>query len=401
MRLLVATEFAPDAAGGGAAIVRQMLEKFPSEIEVFWWSVLPSKNPKKCVTKNLVKKHFCGVPPHKLMPQRKCKRLKAWILEHFWVFFAAADFRKTIQQVRPDCVWAIPHNWSILPLHQVLVREKYPVRYHVSLHDYLNVHGFGGCFGHALESRLRQQQDDLYMHAGSRDAICQAMADDLEQLTGRPAGFICRKGVSLEAIPPLVHEEGKHGLSPIRLAYAGSVLVPEDFKKLMGALCKLQQFHALELHLYGAHDHSKSPWFAHWMHQHGNMNEDELKRELSGMDWGISLMAFGDHDPSYNRFSFPAKFSTYLGAGIPVITLGHPESSVVRMARSYNVGVVLENLNPASVNRLKDALLKPNSKESYRLEILRCVSEEFDIIKMSNELLSTLMNKNNTSDRID
>ena len=37
MKLLVATEFPPDAAGGGAAIVRQMLLGFPGEVH--WWSI--------------------------------------------------------------------------------------------------------------------------------------------------------------------------------------------------------------------------------------------------------------------------------------------------------------------------------------------------------------------------
>ncbi len=50
-------------------------------------------------------------------------------------------------------------------------------------------------------------------------------------------------------------------------------------------------------------------------------------------------MALDDDDPRYNRFSFPTKFINYLAAGLPVITLGHPESSVVRMASEYQVGL--------------------------------------------------------------
>ena len=42
-RLLVATEFPPNAAGGGAAIVRQMLREWPAE-KLFWWSCFPDNN---------------------------------------------------------------------------------------------------------------------------------------------------------------------------------------------------------------------------------------------------------------------------------------------------------------------------------------------------------------------
>lgn len=54
-------------------------------------------------------------------------------------------------------------------------------------------------------------------------------------------------------------------------------------------------------------------------------------------------MALDDEDPRYNRFSFPTKFITYLAAGLPPIVMGHPESSVMKMAESYNVGVRITN----------------------------------------------------------
>jgi glycosyltransferase involved in cell wall biosynthesis len=388
MRILIATEFPPDAAGGGAAIVRQMLTEFPVGIEIFWWSVLPRKRAAKGWAAGVVKKHFCGASPGKLMPQRKFTRLKAWLLEHLWASFAANDFKKTLKEVRPDCVWVIPHNWSILPIHEVLVRQRYPARYHVSIHDYVDVHGFGKRFGYSLETRIRRQQDEIYKNSETRDAICQSMADDMERLTGKRADFICRKGVSLETLPPLDHSGRRNGTVPIRIAYAGTVVVHEDFKRLTEVLDSLRESHPLELHLYGAHDYGKAPWFGDWMEQHGNLNESELTRELSSMDWGISLMALGDHDPSYNRYSFPAKFSTYLAAGLPVITIGHRESSVVRMALEYNVGVVLDKLDHAAIVRLEKALIRPKAKEFHRSEIFRCAREQFDELKMRRELIS-------------
>ena len=43
-RLLVATEFPPNASGGGAAVVRQMLKDWPVD-RLFWWSPLPDNDP--------------------------------------------------------------------------------------------------------------------------------------------------------------------------------------------------------------------------------------------------------------------------------------------------------------------------------------------------------------------
>jgi len=121
------------------------------------------------------------------------------------------------------------------------------------------------------------------------------------------------------------------------------------------------------------------------MQQHGNLTEGDLKTALQQMDWGISLMSLEDKDPAYNRFSFPAKFCTYFGAGLPVITAGHPESSVMKMANQYNVGIQISDFNVPGA-AFSQALADPNVKEKYRPEILRCVCEQFDAEKMRQRL---------------
>lgn len=98
-------------------------------------------------------------------------------------------------------------------------------------------------------------------------------------------------------------------------------------------------------------------------------------------------MAFADEDPRYNRYSFLTKFITYLAAGLPVITLGHPESSVMQMAREYRVGLTSITSEVATLSsELRVALANPNLWESYGTEIQRCATTEFDASRMRSIL---------------
>ena len=98
-------------------------------------------------------------------------------------------------------------------------------------------------------------------------------------------------------------------------------------------------------------------------------------------------MALTDEDPRYNRFSFPTKFISYLAAGLPVITLGHPESSVVKMARAYEVGVCLTAADPQSISdQLAVALAETNPRSKYGAVIKQCALAEFDASRMRSRL---------------
>jgi hypothetical protein len=247
---------------------------------------------------------------------------------------------------------------------------------------------------------MRAMQNDLYSVAGSRDAICEPMSEDLERITGKKSSAMIRKGLEPEHLSWLAQPvEGKclaggEGKC-IRLAYAGSVLVEEEFSLLLNVLEKVRERTPLELHLFGAHNYSDRPWFRPWIVQHGNLTEEDLTSELRGMDWGISLMALHDDDPAYNRFSFPAKFCTYFSAGLPVLTVGHPESSLAKIANAYKVGVHLKSLETESMrsgwlSELSATLADAGAKLQYRAEMLRCIRDQFQAEEMRETLWKLL-----------
>ena len=384
MKLLVVTEFPPNASGGGPAVVRQMLKDWPSE-KLFWWSCMPETDRR---FNQRVQGLRCAAIPGKFYPQQKFTALKSALLEHVWSPWAEKHLRRTLRELQPDAVWVIPHNWSIPPIRAAITEANQPC--HVSLHDYVDVHGNPRRFGVGRCARLVRLADEIYAGAASADAISREMADDLEKRTGKVAAAIIRFGVEPAELAELATTTSDRPHNEIRIAYAGSILVEKEFALFVTALRKLKEVNRrpIRLRLFGANPFSSAPWFdASWMSVIGNLPEAELRAQLRQCHWGFSPMALADADPRYNRFSFPTKFIAYLAAGLPVITLGHPESSVMKMAARYDVGFSTSATDVETLAaRLQSALAIAAPEERHGQEIIRCARSEFDAAAMRGKL---------------
>jgi len=178
----------------------------------------------------------------------------------------------------------------------------------------------------------------------------------------------------------------------IRIAYAGTILSEPEFHLFVDALNNLRASlsQSIRLDLFGAHSYSGRPWFnPAWMREHGDLPELELRNRLRECTWGFSSMGLSDDNPRYNRFSFPTKFITYLAAGIPVITLAHPKSSLARMAGAYALGPIATAGSAAELAAdLRTALADPAPHARYRQEIIRCADTEFSASRMRTTLYS-------------
>jgi len=382
-RLLVATEFAPNSPGGGPAVVRQMLRNWPAE-RLFWWSCLPEVDQ---TFGRQVAGHAVACIPEKLYPHQRWRQEKSWLLENVWVPWAAGHLGKTLRAVKPEVVWVIPHGWSISPMAKALPAGK--TGFHVTVQDYMDNASYSARFGTARSRRLAAQADLLYTRANTRDATSHPMVADLRARTGANATQMLHAGMEAEDLDWLqTAPPGK--VETIRIAHAGSILVENVFALFVAALAEIRHRlpRPVTLEFFGNHSFRSRAWFnPAWMNERGNFAAAELTKELRKCTWGFSPMALTDEDPHYNRMSFPTKFISYLAAGLPVITLGHPESSVVKMARAYDVGICLTVADAPSIGaQLLAALADGNPKAKYGAVIQRCALTEFDARRMRSLL---------------
>jgi hypothetical protein len=381
-KLLVATEFPPNIPGGGGAIVRQMLKDWPVD-KIFWWSCTPDKDQ---LFGQKVAEHFVANIPPKLHPNKRGKILKSWILETIWRPWAASHLRKTLKAVQPDVVWVIPHCWSIPPIADVLLNAN--VGFHFSIYDYPDIRSAIDRFGASRCRQMAKQVDELFVRATTRDAISRQMTDDLQARTGA-SGTVSRAGLEDEDFDYLSREPKPQNES-IRIAYAGTIIAEDTFAVFVKALTKLrtQLPRPLTLDLFGDHSYRSRPWFdASWMIEHGSLTTQELLQAIKECTWGFSPMELTDDNARYNRFSLPTKIVSYLAAGLPIISLGHPESTVVKLASQYQMGICLTERNPDNLcARLSPGLSEVNPHRKYRSEILRCATAEFDARRIRKTL---------------
>jgi glycosyltransferase involved in cell wall biosynthesis len=386
MRLLVATQFPPDAPGGGPAVIRQLIRGFPPH-ELHWWSAFPLRGARP----GWVASHSHPWYHPKLYPERKMPRLRAWVMEHLWSPVAAASLRQCIGASAPDVVWAIPHNWSIPALHAALMPMK--ERLHVTMQDFVDVHRNPERFGAARCRRMAVMAEELYRRAETRDATSHPMLESLRAATGAAGEQMVHQGLEPEDFAFLESAPSRPA-DPIRIVYAGTVLAEEAFAWFAGVLEEIRPHldRPVILDFYGANSYADRPWFrSGWMREHGNLSDREVVEALRGCTWGFIPMHFEDKDARYNRYSFPTKFITYLAAGLPVIAVGHPESSVMRLAGGYRLGLCEDGATLGTfAARLREALGHPDPFAGHRDEILRCARENFDAEKMRTVLWSCL-----------
>ena len=381
-KLLVAMEAPPNTAGGSGAIIRQMLKDWPAE-NLFWWSCLPERDRH---FGRKVAGHSVALIPRKLYPNRRWRAQKSWVLDQFWVPWAAHHFRRTLKLFRPEVVWVHAHGWSIPPLARALPSAG--IGFHVSIHDYADAHQI---VSRPADERARHWavlQEQLYASASTRDAICQPMLDDLRAKTGRE-GTIGRAGLEPEDLDFLSRKvDLQHEV--IRIAYAGTILVEDEFALFARTLARIRQQlpRPVTIEFFGDHSYRSRVWFdSSWMNERGHLASHELSAELKKCAWGFSPMGLTDEKPRYNRFSLPTKFVSYLAAGLPVIMLGHPESSLAKLAQAYPVGPCILSGDPEGLGRkLAGALSEPNPWSKFGPEILRCARAEFDAQRMRTVL---------------
>lgn len=383
VRLLIASDFPPDAPGGGPAVVRQMLSGLPGQ--VFWWSCRPSVSLNSKAAPPPVSE-AAHASPGKLFPQKRWTHMKALAMRTFWAPYAAHSLKQFIGKVSPDCVWAIPHDWSILPLSQILLRKDRGFsRLHTTIQDFPDAHFHAARWGYYAVSKLVRGQEKLYVESDSADATSLPMLQDLRDRTGRAGTQMLHAGLEKEDFQYLASQStASNSEGPVRIAYAGTILVEPEFSFFTRFLERVR-CHGVNLRLefWSSHSYTTRPWFRReWMREHGHLAEAELLSHLRSCSWGFSPMSFSDQDPRYNRFSLPTKMITYLAAGLPIISLGHPESSLMKMTEDYQVGLRLTEESFSETASWAAELSLLTTKSKFMPEIIRCARDHFDAAKM-------------------
>jgi glycosyltransferase involved in cell wall biosynthesis len=390
-KILVVTQFGPNASGGGPAVIRQALKEC-DPVRVGWWSCHPEESP----VFGFRAGWEAGFPiPGKLYPYKRAVAAKGWLLEHLWSPLARANLARTIQAWQPDLLWVIPHMWSIFPVSSFLRGHRGKLPYHVSMHDYMDMSANVPILGRARGKRLATLACELYAQADSQDAISPGMLEDLQRVTGRAGSQILHLGLEPEDFD-YIRTPAESAQKVVRVAYAGTIQVPDVFRSVVDVFAQINARGGtprVVIDFFGSHSYAGQSWFRpEWMHEHGNKDEQDLRLALRECSIGFAPMNLHDDD-RYNRFSFPSKITSYLAAGLPVLAVGHPASSAVRMAREYDTGWCWENPDLRGMAEPLSAWLdSANLKARHAPNIMACARAHFDAAQMRSRLYNCFQN---------
>jgi hypothetical protein len=385
-RLLVVTDFPPGSLVGGA-LVRQLIRGYPRE-RLDWWTnsdYWPDSSGLE------IRQMYRCVLPRRMRPVLRFVGLKSALVGACWVPYAARNLLRTVAEIQPEQIWVQLSSWVI----PVLVRSGLVLthRCHVSIWDYQNSGVHSKAHGQVWAQRLTRQSEELYRLASTCDAVSRPMKDDLTSRTGRDDAIIVHSGFEPPQLDRLLCWDPPEE-TEIRIAYAGSILVPEVFRFFVEALDRVRKNlpRPVSLHLFSRSFRAESWFNAEWMHDHGLLAEEEFFSRLQRCTWGFTLMNLrDDDDPAYRRFSFPNKFGTYLSAGLPLIVLAHRDSSAARMFEQYPAGIQSDATDPELLAEfLRQGLAEPHPRKRYREMIQRCAQEEFDATRMRREFWKSL-----------
>jgi len=375
-RTLIAAIFPPGSPGGDWVIVHHLLRGV-DWTKLSWWSFFPGETH---LTKTLGERLCVFRGPQRLAPARRWKWIRGLLFETFIVPLACRQLRDFIAQQNPDQLWILSYGWAIPVFHKVVPSLGLP--YHFSMHDMPETTSMVKPLGPKRAHRFLKMQDDLYRGAVSRNVVWHSMGEVMESRTGVKAECEFRCSIEPEDLEKLRLPRPEKDDSEIRIGYAGTIIAEDAFEFLVRALQKIRRELPvpIKIRLFSSHPYRDRKWFdPELITEYGHLSYKELQKPYSECHWGLSLMPLHDRDPQYSRYSFPCKFTQSLSAGLPIISIGHPKSTLMELAQRYDLGIALTTADPAEAAKTLMALLFDGTKEqTYRREAIRCAEDFFN-----------------------
>jgi hypothetical protein len=366
-KLLVVTEFPPNSP----TLTVQCLKGFPTD-RIYWWSCTPEIT--SIYGQRYVRHYRCRLPEILTRPQRY-PRLKALLVEQLWLPYAGRHLRKTLEHVSPTQLWLNLYGWTAAAIGRSgIVRLT---RAHTTIWDFPDTDEFLRRWGEARCRRVLKWAHSVYREATTCDAVSQPMREELARQTGRLGASLLHSGIEDSDLFRLA-EVPKRSKETVRIAYAGSMLAPAAFILFVNGVQRAAKElkRPVSLEFFGNPSQRHNTWFdPSWMHEHGVLEEPSLMEQLRQCTWGFLAMDIDERNPRYNRFSFPNKFGTYLAAGLPLLLLSGPDSSVARMLETQPVGVRLDHARLHS--HLVEILSIDDPRSAFLPAIQACARTEF------------------------
>ncbi len=329
--------FSIGSAGGGARILRALLEHAP----VAWLSVCSSPDKPKLWP---AETHL----PSRLGWGRVERSRLAWMPQQTARLFAS-QFRQKLRKrciaLKARAIHAVPHSGLDFSVAQAVARDL-SLPFFLSLHDDLAYTALGAVAPARREAAMRSG----WQEASARFVISDLLGQEYCRRYGERSYKVVTDG--LTELQPAGEFAGSE--NRFRIYFMGLFHMPyeRNLRALLDALEILKRKHpSAEISVTLRCEHVRPQVLA------GDIpvkvmpfaDEAQVQRDMAEADLLYMPLHFGEEHGNFARYSLSTKMVTYIGSGVPILYHGPSSSAAFELLGKHRAAILMPTLVPEEI----------------------------------------------------
>ena len=363
--ILFVQPFGLAAAGGGARIMRALLENAPTQ----WLSVAATSTP----TQPPQFGQELQVSGRPYFGRLERTRLAVWFtrLDGWGGSRLEAKLNNIIQQHRVTAVHGIAHAcWDSLAAYKAARQNRLP--FFLTIHD-----DPAYCLrANPKREKLLAGVAECWRAAAARFVICEEMGEELCRRWGRQDYLLVTDGLSEMASQPRAPFPNRLALYFMGLLHNS---YEPNFVALQQALHLISQQQPrlqVRLILRGASLRRKAIIHSQFLQELPFGSESQVQADLNEADILYQPLSLAPADWPMNAYSLSTKMITYLGAGLPILFHGPADSAAAKLLSRHHAAKVCGTNDPVQLAQSLQQLIGPEREQVVR-SALQLAKQQF------------------------
>lgn len=300
--------------------------------------------------------------------------------------FRLGELHRKVKDFAPDVIYTTMGSYAVHKIVLYLSREmRIPVVIHV-MDDWVVAKNNHGLLSLLQGWLIRRTFADLLRVSSLRYVISEGMKSAYEQ----------RYGYRFNVLGNVVEEtwirkgEIRENREVLSIGYVGSFTDNsqrepiEDVIKALSGLNKSDYKYKYRLCLFvtpATHQYATKCFSDHADVEVdvAPVEDEDFYRLLGGFDILLLPSSFSGPSREYIKYSIPAKFYSYLAAGVVILYYGDSASEQIRLAIQNKLGLVVTDRSSGAI---QDALRR---FAEDRIEVQTCLDRQYDFIRRNHD----------------
>jgi len=377
-KILFVQPFSLGSAGGGARILRALLERAPFA----WQSICTSPRKQKAWPNEI---HLPSRPAW-----GRIEHSRFAPVPNVSAPFFAPIFRRRLKELCAQqgvrAIHAVPHaGLDFAQVHAVARELALP--FFISLHDDLAYTAAGAGAVADRESAMRA----AWREASARFVISEALGREYCTRYGAKDYQVVTDGLSELTQPRSGADSSKLRIYFMGLFHMG---YERNLRALLDGLALFERAHpTIAVHVICRCEHIRAQVLdgAKSVTVLPFANEAQVRADIEMADLLYLPMPFGDSHENFARYSLSTKMVTYAGSGVPILYHGPPTSAAFDLLSQNNAAVLLTSLVPAEIAETLASLTAQKRAETSA-NALALAAREFMLADQTRKFWGALSN---------